>query len=115
MVINCTTVGLIKFTNDHFIFWFGPYGSPVILPGAIDWSSILCDDKSQSVAIKSQLQQIASTMYGSPPIHGISLVSKILSDPDIKAIWLNEVKVYFPKFFFPVPLSLCFNFLRYMC
>lgn len=55
--------------------------------------SILCDDKSQSVAIKSQLQQIASTMYGSPPIHGISLVSKILSDPDIKAIWLNEVKV----------------------
>lgn len=40
---------------------------------------------------------------------------RTMIDPDIKAIWLNEVKVYFPKFFFPVPLSLCFNFLRYMC
>ncbi|OMO67761.1 Aspartate/other aminotransferase [Corchorus olitorius] len=55
--------------------------------------SVLCDDKTQAVAIKSQLQQIARTMYGSPPIHGILLVSKILSDPDIKATWLKEVKV----------------------
>ncbi|XVF37440.1 hypothetical protein REPUB_Repub20aG0007900 [Reevesia pubescens] len=55
--------------------------------------SVLCDNKIQAVSIKSQLQQIASTMYGSPPIHGIALVSKILSDPDIKAIWLKEVKV----------------------
>ncbi|XP_017648459.1 aspartate aminotransferase, mitochondrial-like isoform X2 [Gossypium arboreum] len=55
--------------------------------------SILCNDKIQAVAIKSQLKQISNTMYGSPPIHGISLVSKILSNPDIKALWLKEVKV----------------------
>ncbi|GMI93070.1 aspartate aminotransferase 1 [Hibiscus trionum] len=55
--------------------------------------SVLCNDKIQAMAIQSQLQQISNTMYGSPPIHGISLVSKILSDPDIKAIWLKEVKV----------------------
>ncbi|WRX20951.1 Aminotransferase [Theobroma cacao] len=62
--------------------------------------SLLCDDKIQAVAIKSQLQQIASTIYGSPPIHGMLAVSKILSDPDIKAIWLKEVKVYFSSFSF---------------
>ncbi|KAG4180156.1 hypothetical protein ERO13_A10G149132v2 [Gossypium hirsutum] len=55
--------------------------------------SILCNDKIQAVAIKSHLKQISNTMYGSPPIHGISLVSKILSNPDIKALWLKEVKV----------------------
>ncbi|XP_022761424.1 aspartate aminotransferase, mitochondrial-like [Durio zibethinus] len=54
--------------------------------------SVLCNNKIQAVAIKSQLQQIASTMYGSPPIHGIALVSKILSHPDIRAIWHKEVK-----------------------
>ncbi|XVE84369.1 hypothetical protein DITRI_Ditri17bG0006700 [Diplodiscus trichospermus] len=55
--------------------------------------SVLCNDKTQAGTIKGHLQQIASTMYGSPPIHGIALVSKILSDPDIKAIWLRDVKV----------------------
>ncbi|KAK8556534.1 hypothetical protein V6N12_002933 [Hibiscus sabdariffa] len=62
--------------------------------------SVLCNDKIQAMAINSQLQQISRTMYGSPPIHGISIVSKILSDPDIKAIWLKEVKVYLVSSFF---------------
>ncbi|XP_052477783.1 aspartate aminotransferase, mitochondrial isoform X1 [Gossypium raimondii] len=55
--------------------------------------SILYNDKIQAVVIKSQLKQISNTMYGSPPIHSISLVSKILSNPNIKALWLKEVKV----------------------
>lgn len=47
----------------------------------------------QAVAIKSQLQKIARAMYSSPPAHGISLVSTVLSDPDIKPLWAKEVKV----------------------
>lgn len=55
--------------------------------------SVLSADEKQAIAIKSQLQQIARTMYGSPPVNGVLLVSTILSDPDIKALWVKEVKV----------------------
>ncbi|KAL5550659.1 hypothetical protein UlMin_000835 [Ulmus minor] len=59
--------------------------------------SVLCSDTKQAVAIKSQLQQIARAMYGSPPVHGVLLVSKILTDQHIKSLWLREVKVMFNR------------------
>ncbi|XP_030927390.1 aspartate aminotransferase, mitochondrial-like isoform X1 [Quercus lobata] len=55
--------------------------------------SVLCADAKQAVAVKSQLQQIARAMYSNPPIHGLLLVSTILSDPETKALWVKEVKV----------------------
>lgn len=72
--------------------------------------SFLCDDVKQAVAIKSQLQQIARAMYGSPPVHGVLLVSTILGDQSIKGLWTKELKVrtyifvnipYCPPFAFP--------------
>ncbi|KAJ4829528.1 L-asparaginase 1 [Turnera subulata] len=54
--------------------------------------SILCNDKKQAIAVRSQLQNIARAMYSSPPVHGILLVSTILSDPNMKALWTKEVK-----------------------
>lgn len=47
----------------------------------------------QAVAVKSQLQQIARPMYSNPPVHGALIVSIILNDPDLKNLWLKEVKV----------------------
>ncbi|XP_028069843.1 aspartate aminotransferase, mitochondrial-like isoform X1 [Camellia sinensis] len=55
--------------------------------------SILSVDEKQAIAIRSQLQQIARAMYGSPPVHGSLLVSTILGDPELKALWEEEVKV----------------------
>ncbi|KAK1257008.1 hypothetical protein QJS04_geneDACA023525 [Acorus gramineus] len=54
--------------------------------------SIVCEDELQAVAVKSQLQQIARPMYSNPPIHGALVVSIILTDPDLKSLWLDEVK-----------------------
>ncbi|KAJ8438195.1 hypothetical protein Cgig2_001913 [Carnegiea gigantea] len=54
--------------------------------------SVLCDNEKQAVAVKSRLQQIARPMYSNPPVHGSLLVSIILSDPDLKKLWLKEVK-----------------------
>lgn len=54
--------------------------------------SILCENEMQAVAVKSQLQQIARPMYSNPPVHGALLVSIVLSDPDLKSLWLKEVK-----------------------
>ncbi|CAN6272067.1 unnamed protein product [Urochloa humidicola] len=54
--------------------------------------SILCEDEMQAVAVKSQLQQIARPMYSNPPVHGALVVSIILNDPELKSLWLKEVK-----------------------
>ncbi|KAL4395062.1 hypothetical protein AHAS_Ahas02G0214400 [Arachis hypogaea] len=54
--------------------------------------SILTRDIKQAAAVKSQLQHIAHSMYSSPPIHGILLVTMILSDPNMKEQWKKEMK-----------------------
>lgn len=58
--------------------------------------SILCEDDKQAVAVKSQLQQLARPMYSNPPVHGALIVSTILGDPELKKLWLKEVKVMTP-------------------
>ncbi|KAG0454760.1 hypothetical protein HPP92_024052 [Vanilla planifolia] len=55
--------------------------------------SLLCENEIQAVSVKSQLQQIARPMYSNPPVHGALVVSIILSDPELKAMWLKEVKI----------------------
>ncbi|KAL3572530.1 hypothetical protein D5086_026434 [Populus alba] len=55
--------------------------------------SVLCEDAKQAVAVKSQLQQLARPMYSNPPVHGALVVSTILGDPELKKLWLKEVKV----------------------
>ncbi|KAL1812759.1 hypothetical protein ACET3Z_022824 [Daucus carota] len=54
--------------------------------------SLVCEDEKQAVAVKSQLQQIGRPMYSNPPVHGALLVSTILGEPDLKELWLKEVK-----------------------
>lgn len=56
--------------------------------------SVLCEDEKQAVAVKSQLQQLARPMYSNPPVHGAVIVSTILGDPELKKLWLKEVKVH---------------------
>lgn len=55
--------------------------------------SVLAKDQQQAMIVRSQLQRLARAMYSSPPIHGVLLVSTILSDPLLKAEWVEELKV----------------------
>ncbi|XP_022950910.1 aspartate aminotransferase, mitochondrial-like [Cucurbita moschata] len=55
--------------------------------------SVLGKDQQQAMIVRSQLQRLARAMYSSPPIHGVLLVSTILSDPLLKAEWIEELKV----------------------
>lgn len=57
--------------------------------------SVVCEDEKQAIAVKSQLQQLARPMYSNPPVHGALIVSTILDDPDLKKLWLKEVKVLY--------------------
>lgn len=67
--------------------------------------SLLCEDEKQAVAVKSQLQQLARPMYSNPPVHGPLIVSTILGDPDLKNLWLREVKVICASFLSTVYLD----------
>ncbi|WZY92809.1 hypothetical protein YC2023_065138 [Brassica napus] len=55
--------------------------------------SVLCENEKQAVTVKSQLQQLARPMYSNPPLHGAQIVSTILGDPELKSLWLKEVKI----------------------
>ncbi|CAL0328921.1 unnamed protein product [Lupinus luteus] len=54
--------------------------------------SVLCEDDKQAVAVKSQLQLISRPMYSNPPLHGALIASTVLGDPELKKLWLEEVK-----------------------
>ena len=60
---------------------------------------MVCEDEKQAVAVKSQLQQLARPMYSNPPTHGALIVSTVLGDPNLKKLWLKEVKVSFCKIY----------------
>ncbi|CAM6102889.1 unnamed protein product [Calypogeia fissa] len=54
--------------------------------------SLVTEGEKQALAVKTQLQQILRPMYSSPPLHGAELVTTVLSDPELKALWFQEVK-----------------------
>lgn len=74
--------------------------------------SVLCEDEKQAVAVKSQLQQLARPMYSNPPVHGALIVSIILGDPELKNLWLKEVKVIYHDctFWFFFYILICVEF-----
>ncbi|KAK9127292.1 hypothetical protein Syun_016089 [Stephania yunnanensis] len=88
------TKALRVFLNDgHLIGCAQSFTKNMGLSGQrVGCLSILCADERQAIAVKSQLHQIARAIFSKPPVHGALLVSKILSDPDLKALWVHEVK-----------------------
>jgi aspartate aminotransferase len=65
---------------------FGLYGERVGL------FSVVTESKEEADRVLSQLKIIVRPMYSSPPIHGARIVAEILSDPSLKAQWLQECK-----------------------
>lgn len=71
--------------------------------------SVVCEDEKQAVAVKSQLQQLARPMYSNPPVHGALVVSIILGDPNLKKLWLKEVKVTMIDSEYPYVYSISYS------
>eukprot|EP00179_Madagascaria_erythrocladioides_P012227 CAMPEP_0198367460 /NCGR_PEP_ID=MMETSP1450-20131203/155201_1 /TAXON_ID=753684 ORGANISM="Madagascaria erythrocladiodes, Strain CCMP3234" /NCGR_SAMPLE_ID=MMETSP1450 /ASSEMBLY_ACC=CAM_ASM_001115 /LENGTH=418 /DNA_ID=CAMNT_0044074943 /DNA_START=70 /DNA_END=1326 /DNA_ORIENTATION=- len=65
---------------------FGLYGHRV---GNL---SFLTDSKDEATAIESQLKIIARPMYSNPPIHGVHVVNKVLSSPELESLWRKEME-----------------------
>jgi len=54
--------------------------------------TIVCQDKEEASRVNSQIKILIRPMYSNPPIHGARIVSEILSNAELKAEWLGDVK-----------------------
>ncbi|XP_052231875.1 aspartate aminotransferase, mitochondrial-like [Dreissena polymorpha] len=54
--------------------------------------TIVCSDKKEQERVMSQLKILIRPIYSNPPIHGAHIVAKVLNQPDLRSIWLKEVK-----------------------
>ena len=64
---------------------FSLYGERV---GAL---SIVAPSGEQARAVQSQVKRIIRTIYSSPSAHGASLVAGVLTSPELRALWEEEL------------------------
>jgi len=65
---------------------FGLYGERV---GAL---TFLTQDATQADNLESQLKILIRPMYSNPPVYGARIVTTILNDAELNALWRTEVK-----------------------
>ena len=77
--------GLQFFVSSSFSKSFSLYGERV---GAL---SIVTAGKDESSRVMSQVKRVIRTNYSNPPIHGGALVAAVLSTPELRQQWENEL------------------------
>lgn len=77
--------GLCFFVSSSFSKSFSLYGERV---GAL---SIVTESKDESTRVMSQLKRVIRTNYSNPAIHGGTVVATVLNDPELRAMWEQEL------------------------
>ena len=54
--------------------------------------SFVVNDKQDLERILSQLRVTIRRLYSNPPRHGAQVAARVLTQPDLRALWLKEVK-----------------------
>lgn len=73
------------FVSSSFSKSFSLYGERV---GAL---SVLTENKDEAARVLSQLKRIVRTNYSNPPTHGGLLVTTVLTSPDLRGMWEQEL------------------------
>ena len=81
----CLDAGLDFFVATSFSKSFSLYGERV---GAL---SVVCGTRDTAVRVLSQLKRVIRTNYSNPPTHGAAAVAHVLSTPDLRAMWEEEL------------------------
>jgi aromatic-amino-acid transaminase len=79
--------GLQFFVASSFSKSFSLYGERV---GAL---SIVTASKDESARVLSQIKRVIRTNYSSPPTHGGAVVAAVLSNPELRQMWEDELAV----------------------
>ncbi|MDF0605337.1 aspartate/tyrosine/aromatic aminotransferase [Neisseriaceae bacterium TC5R-5] len=77
--------GLQFFVSSSFSKSFSLYGERV---GAL---SIVTASQEESARVLSQLKRVIRTNYSNPPIHGSAVVAAVLSNPELRKMWEEEL------------------------
>jgi len=54
--------------------------------------SVVCHDKDEAARVMSQIKILIRPMYSNPPVYGARLASTILNTPELRTMWLADVK-----------------------
>jgi len=73
------------FIASSFSKSFSLYGERI---GAL---SIVAADKDEAARVLSQVKRIVRTNYSNPPTHGCQVVTKVLTTPELRALWEQEL------------------------
>ena len=77
--------GLTFFVSTSFSKSFSLYGERV---GAL---SVVAKDAEEAKRVLSQLKIAIRTNYSNPPIHGGAVVTAVLTNPELRALWEKEL------------------------
>jgi aromatic-amino-acid transaminase len=77
--------GLNFFVATSFSKSFSLYGERV---GAL---SVACHSKEEAARVLSQLKRCIRTNYSNPPTHGAQVVALVLTTPELRALWEQEL------------------------
>ena len=73
------------FVSSSFSKSFSLYGERV---GAL---SVVASEKLEAARVLSQMKRVVRTNYSNPPMHGGEIVARVLSTPDLRALWEREL------------------------
>ncbi len=77
--------GLQFFVSSSFSKSFSLYGERV---GAL---TIVTTGKDESARVLSQVKRVIRTNYSNPPTHGGAVVAAVLSSPELRQLWEDEL------------------------
>jgi len=77
--------GIDFFVSTSFSKSFSLYGERV---GAL---SVVCESKEEASRVLSQLKIVVRTNYSNPPTHGAQVVATVLTTPELRKMWEEEL------------------------
>lgn len=92
--INKDAFALRQFVSDgHQLLLSQSYSKNMGLYGErVGALTITAETKEAAERVMSQLKIVIRRMYSNPPKHGALIASKVLNTPELRALWLKEVK-----------------------
>ena len=54
--------------------------------------TVICADGEEAARVESQVKIIVRPLYSNPPRHGARIAAEVMSDPNLRAQWLVDVK-----------------------
>ena len=77
--------GLSVLISNSFSKSFSLYGERV---GGL---SFVTENKDETNRVLSQVKRVIRTNYSNPPTHGAAIVSTILTNPELREMWVDEL------------------------